>query len=105
MRDADGGPSEIATPRLVTDLAAERARIDRMISDLIRSRDVLDEVIHAASGRISRVRPRYPPGPVRRAAEQRVTYQGVSSAESRCSASSSGVNTGVVIVGGMPMPS
>ena len=51
MRDADGGPSEIATPRLVSDLADERDRIDRMITDLIRSRDVLDEVIDAASGR------------------------------------------------------
>ncbi|WP_433508604.1 hypothetical protein ACQP2T_31895 [Nonomuraea sp. CA-143628] len=51
MRDADGGPSEIATPRLVTELATERDRIDRMIIDLIRSRDVLDEVIDTASGR------------------------------------------------------
>lgn len=51
MRDADGGPSEIATPRLVDDLTAERARIDRLITDLVRSRDVLDEVIDAASGR------------------------------------------------------
>ncbi|MEU4739240.1 MerR family transcriptional regulator [Actinosynnema sp. NPDC023658] len=51
MRDADGGPSEIATPRLVDDLAAERDRIDRLIGDLVRSRDVLDEVIEAASGR------------------------------------------------------
>lgn len=50
MRDADGGPSEIATPRLVTELATERDRIDRMIIDLIRSRDVLDEVIDTASG-------------------------------------------------------
>ncbi|KOX15830.1 MerR family transcriptional regulator [Saccharothrix sp. NRRL B-16348] len=50
MRDADGGPSEIATPRLVDDLTAERARIDRLIGDLVRSRDVLDEVIDAASG-------------------------------------------------------
>ncbi|MCE6997938.1 MerR family transcriptional regulator [Saccharothrix sp. S26] len=51
MRDADGGPSEIATPRLVDDLTAERARIDRLITDLVRSREVLDEVIDAASGR------------------------------------------------------
>ncbi|MET9733048.1 MerR family transcriptional regulator [Streptomyces sp. NPDC006458] len=49
MRDADGGPSEIATPRLVADLAAERRRIDRMIADLVRSRDTLDEVIQVAS--------------------------------------------------------
>lgn len=48
MRDADGGPSEIATPQLVTDLSTERERINRMITDLIRSRDVLDEVIDAA---------------------------------------------------------
>jgi DNA-binding transcriptional MerR regulator len=50
MRDADGGPSEIATPRLVTDLRAERDRIDRMISELLRSREVLDEVIDTAGG-------------------------------------------------------
>ncbi|NYI04700.1 MerR family transcriptional regulator [Allostreptomyces psammosilenae] len=50
MRDADGGPSEIATPRLVGELAAERERIDRMIDDLVRSRDVLDQVIETASG-------------------------------------------------------
>jgi DNA-binding transcriptional MerR regulator len=48
MRDADGGPSEIATPRLVSDLTAERERINQMICDLIRSRDVLDEVIETA---------------------------------------------------------
>ncbi|MFB9832704.1 MerR family transcriptional regulator [Actinoallomurus acaciae] len=51
MRDADGGPSTIATPRLVADLTAERDRIDRMIGDLVRSREVLDEVIETASGR------------------------------------------------------
>ncbi|WP_369246810.1 MerR family transcriptional regulator [Streptomyces sp. R41] len=50
MRDADGGPSAIATPRLVADLAAERDRIDRTIADLVRSREVLDEVIDAATG-------------------------------------------------------
>ncbi|MBA9001977.1 MerR family transcriptional regulator [Thermomonospora cellulosilytica] len=49
MRDADGGPSEIATPRLIADLVEERARIDRMINDLLRSREVLDEVIATAS--------------------------------------------------------
>ncbi|SDN55693.1 MerR family transcriptional regulator [Allokutzneria albata] len=49
MRDADGGPSEIATGRLVTDLVTERQRIDQMITSLINSRDVLDEVIDAAS--------------------------------------------------------
>ncbi|MEV7795638.1 MerR family transcriptional regulator [Streptomyces sp. NPDC087512] len=50
MRDTDGGPSAVATPRLVSDLAAERERIDRTIADLIRSRDTLDEVIEAARG-------------------------------------------------------
>lgn len=50
MRDADGGPSAIATPDLVAQLDAERDRIDRMIGDLIRSREVLNEVIDAASG-------------------------------------------------------
>jgi DNA-binding transcriptional MerR regulator len=49
MRDPDGGPNEIATPRLIEDLEAERTRIDRAITDLLRSRDVLDEVISTAS--------------------------------------------------------
>ncbi|MFJ5074110.1 MerR family transcriptional regulator [Streptomyces sp. NPDC088553] len=53
MRDTDGAPSEIATPRLVEDLRAERDRIDRTIADLIRSRDVLDEVISSASSSFS----------------------------------------------------
>ncbi|GGR13246.1 MerR family transcriptional regulator [Streptomyces netropsis] len=52
MRDTDGAPSEIATPQLVTELATERDRINRMITDLIRSRDVLDEVIDTASDRL-----------------------------------------------------
>ncbi|MCD7441681.1 MerR family transcriptional regulator [Streptomyces lincolnensis] len=51
MRDADGGPSVVATPKLVADLTEERERIDRMIADLVRSRDTLDEVIDAARGR------------------------------------------------------
>src|SRR3954469_22440893 len=48
MRDADGGPSEIATPRLAAELASERDRIDRMITELANSREVLDQVIDAA---------------------------------------------------------
>ena len=48
MRDADGGPSQVATPQLVTDLVAERDRIDRMMVELENSREVLDEVIKAA---------------------------------------------------------
>lgn len=51
MRDTDGGPTARATPRLVAELTTERERIDRMISDLLRSREVLDEVIAAAAGR------------------------------------------------------
>jgi DNA-binding transcriptional MerR regulator len=50
MRDADGAPSEIATRRLVDDLTTERDRIDRAIRDLLRSREVLDEVIALAAG-------------------------------------------------------
>ncbi|MEU9652438.1 MerR family transcriptional regulator [Streptomyces sp. NPDC048110] len=50
MRDGDGGPSAVATPKLLADLTAERARIDRTITDLLRSRDTLDEVIDAAGG-------------------------------------------------------
>jgi DNA-binding transcriptional MerR regulator len=49
MRDADGGPSEVATSQLLTELAEERERIDRLITDLVRSREVLDEVIDAAA--------------------------------------------------------
>jgi DNA-binding transcriptional MerR regulator len=51
MRDTDGGPSAIATPRLIADLTAERERIDRMITELANSRDVLDDVINTASQR------------------------------------------------------
>jgi len=51
MRDADGGPSEVATPKLVADLTEERDRIDRMMVELANSRAVLDEVITAAAGR------------------------------------------------------
>lgn len=51
MRDADGGPAATASERLITDLAAERERIDRLIQDLLHTRDVLDEVISAAAGR------------------------------------------------------
>lgn len=49
MRDTDGGPSRRANSRLVSDLTTERKRINRMIDDLLRSRDVLDEVIATAS--------------------------------------------------------
>lgn len=48
MRDADGGPSAIATPKLVADLTAERDRIDRLMVELASSREVLDGVIQAA---------------------------------------------------------
>ncbi|MFD0276462.1 MerR family transcriptional regulator [Kitasatospora sp. NPDC127111] len=53
MRDADGGPNEVATAELVDELTAERDRINRMITDLVRSRDVLDEVIDTASERVT----------------------------------------------------
>jgi hypothetical protein len=33
---------------MVQDLTAERDRIDRMIADLLRSRETLDEVIRTA---------------------------------------------------------
>jgi DNA-binding transcriptional MerR regulator len=51
MRDSDGGPSPQATPRLVTDLNAERRRLDLAMRDLANTRDVLDGVIAAASAR------------------------------------------------------
>jgi DNA-binding transcriptional MerR regulator len=50
MRDTDGGPSEVATPKLVADLTEERDRIDRMMGELANSRAVLDDVIDAAGG-------------------------------------------------------
>jgi len=50
MRDVDGGPAATATPRLVAELTAERERIDRMMTELATTRDILDEVIAAASG-------------------------------------------------------
>src|SRR5689334_4329368 len=51
MRDADGGPNEYATPKLVAELETERDRITRTIADLVRSREVLDEVIDRAAER------------------------------------------------------
>ncbi|MGK8521122.1 MerR family transcriptional regulator [Nocardia asteroides] len=51
MRDADGGPNEYATPALVAELRTERDRITRTIDDLVRSREVLDEVIERAGER------------------------------------------------------
>ncbi|APU15642.1 MULTISPECIES: MerR family transcriptional regulator [Actinoalloteichus] len=50
IRDADGGPAETATPFLVDQLTVERDRITRTIDELVRSREVLDEVIDTASG-------------------------------------------------------
>lgn len=51
MRDADGGPNEYATPALVEELRAERERITGTINDLVRSREVLDDVIGRAEER------------------------------------------------------
>lgn len=48
MRDADGGPADTATPRLVETLAHERDRLDTAIRDMANSRAVLDDVIAAA---------------------------------------------------------
>ena len=53
MRDTDGGANEYATPELVGELEVERARIDGMIADLLRSREVLDEVIERAGAGFS----------------------------------------------------
>jgi DNA-binding transcriptional MerR regulator len=53
MRDPDDGPNERATPQLVTDLTAERDRIDRLIADLTTSRAVLDDVITTAAHDLS----------------------------------------------------
>ncbi|MFH7337359.1 MerR family transcriptional regulator [Streptomyces sp. KHY 26] len=62
MRDADGGPNEFATGRLVDELTAERARIDRLIADLSLSREILDETIAAASAGLSDPPPHLPAG-------------------------------------------
>ncbi|WP_405137411.1 MerR family transcriptional regulator [Nocardia sp. NBC_01388] len=53
MRDSDGGANERATPELVEELRAERNRIDQTISDLLRSREVLDDVIGRANERFA----------------------------------------------------
>ncbi|MET9824653.1 hypothetical protein ABZ038_24130 [Streptomyces sp. NPDC006349] len=45
-----GGPPAVATPRLVADLTAERARTDRKITGLLRPRAALDGAIDAAGG-------------------------------------------------------
>lgn len=50
IRDEDGGPSEVATPTLLAELAVERARLGRMIARLEASREVLDQVMEAAAG-------------------------------------------------------
>ncbi|MGW0182514.1 MerR family transcriptional regulator [Nocardia sp. NPDC003345] len=55
MRDSDGGANEAATPGLVRELQVERDRIDRMIADLHRSREVLEEVIERAGAGITAV--------------------------------------------------
>ncbi|MFI0999275.1 MerR family transcriptional regulator [Streptomyces galbus] len=49
MRDADGGPNERADGKLLEELLAERDRIDRVMADLARSREVLDEAIDTAA--------------------------------------------------------
>ncbi|MGW5110046.1 MerR family transcriptional regulator [Nocardia sp. NPDC004123] len=53
MRDTDGGANERATPELVDELVAERDRIDRTIAELLRSREVLDDVISRAGERFA----------------------------------------------------
>lgn len=49
MRDADGGPSSQATPRLLAQLSAKRDRIEQAMRELATSREILDGVIEAAS--------------------------------------------------------
>jgi len=48
MHDHDGGPNEATTETLARELRVERERIDRQIADLLRTREILDEVIEAA---------------------------------------------------------
>ncbi|MDT0318246.1 MULTISPECIES: MerR family transcriptional regulator [unclassified Streptomyces] len=54
MRDTDGGLSERGDEKLVAELTAQRHRIDGLIRDLLRSRDVLDEAIDTASADLAR---------------------------------------------------
>ncbi|MEO3790728.1 MerR family transcriptional regulator [Nonomuraea sp. B10E15] len=51
LGDGKGGAAVTATPWLADQLTKERERIDRMIGDLVRSRDVLDDVIREAQDR------------------------------------------------------
>ncbi|EDX21095.1 hypothetical protein [Streptomyces sp. Mg1] len=59
MRDEDRGPAVRAIPARVVELSRERERerererIDRMIGDLLRWREVLDEVIATGGGQPS----------------------------------------------------
>ncbi|MEV7087508.1 MerR family transcriptional regulator [Streptomyces sp. NPDC093085] len=62
MRDSDGGPAETADEFLVSELTVERARIDRMIEDLQRSRGLLDAIIDSAAA--PRQKKRQETGPV-----------------------------------------
>ncbi|TDC93308.1 MerR family transcriptional regulator [Nonomuraea deserti] len=48
LGDGEGGPGQVASPWLADQLTRERERIDRMIGDLVRSREVLDDVIREA---------------------------------------------------------
>lgn len=48
MRDTDGAPAATADHHLVQELTVERERIDQMIADLQRSRELLNEIITCA---------------------------------------------------------
>ncbi|MFE9582531.1 MerR family transcriptional regulator [Nocardia sp. NPDC006044] len=54
IHDVDGTPNAAATPFLVERLTGERERIEQAMRDLQRTHDVLDSVIHAASGAVPR---------------------------------------------------
>ncbi|MFE1798150.1 MerR family transcriptional regulator [Streptomyces sp. NPDC059517] len=54
--DGDSGPAETADAFLVSELTVERARIDRMIEDLQRSRSLLDSIIDTAAASPGRER-------------------------------------------------
>lgn len=49
VNDADGTPSDLATDLLVSELQAERARLDVCVADLGRAQVALDAVIAAAT--------------------------------------------------------
>ncbi|MFJ7999406.1 hypothetical protein ACIQ7D_20005 [Streptomyces sp. NPDC096310] len=60
MHASDGGPAATADEFLVGELTAQRARIERVIEDLRRSRSLLNTIINTAAAQ-RRDQPRQTP--------------------------------------------